>query len=98
MSQSQDLHHQRENKKRGSRYRKINGVVQSGDNTIAIATGVRCPRPDKVRYLSRREARRARKRTHYGGRPTDVHSYRCVCGYWHLGGGDEALKIKRREA
>jgi hypothetical protein len=42
-----------------------------------------CPTPHKVRYESRKAAKRARRRAH----PEDsrIRAYRCPCGSFHLG-------------
>lgn len=41
-----------------------------------------CRRPDKVKYPTRKAARKAARSLHLGGR---VSAYRCDCGSFHLG-------------
>jgi hypothetical protein len=56
-----------------------------------------CPRPDKYRYLTRREARHEARIVNSIGH--HVREYRCQCGYWHLGHATadtrEAIRLAR---
>lgn len=44
-----------------------------------------CPRPEKVRYLSRKEARLKLRRRRDKFTDGHVRAYLCVCGFFHLG-------------
>lgn len=54
-----------------------------------------CRRPDKHRYSTRAQARKARRRI-ADGACHDSSVYRCGCGGWHLGRStaDERARIR----
>lgn len=83
------------NSKRRSRYNsaKTQSIVVTRDNDQAVPTGTACPRPDKARYLSRREAKGRNK-----GLAFEVNAYQCDCGFWHVGHASEIVKVKKRGA
>jgi hypothetical protein len=44
---------------------------------------IECPRPDKIRYRTRRAAKKAARDQHLAGQRRSA--YKCMCGSYHLG-------------
>lgn len=44
-----------------------------------------CPRPDKVRWMSKRGAKREIRRLVGKGGDINLNVYLCDCGWWHVG-------------